>query len=83
MSWQGWLTHARVIRRRVSGAGASPRAVAVAASGGFRTPVRYQTNTVVYGPGGDRFGDHSRLGFPVTIAVLAAVILPVPIFWPL
>jgi di/tricarboxylate transporter len=40
-------------------------------------------NTMVYGPGGDRFGDAPRPGFPVPRTAFVAVILPVPIFWPL
>lgn len=66
--------------------GADPRpfaiALAVAASASFLTPIGYQTNTMVYGPGGYRFGDYSRLGFPLTVVVVITIALFVPIFWP-
>jgi di/tricarboxylate transporter len=50
-------------------------AVAVSASASFLTPIGYQTNTMVYGPGGYRFGDYVRLGLPLTIASIAACVL--------
>lgn len=52
-------------------------AIAVAASASFLTPIGYQTNTMVYGPGGYRFGDYVRLGAPLTIAMIAACVLTV------
>jgi len=68
-------------------AGLDPRpfaiAIAVAASASFLTPIGYQTNTMVYGPGGYRFGDYARLGFPLTVVVVVAIILIVPNVWPL
>jgi di/tricarboxylate transporter len=65
--------------------GADPRpfamAVAVAASASFLTPIGYQTNTMVYGPGGYRFGDFARLGVPLTVMVVATLVLGVPLMW--
>ncbi|HXG45263.1 MAG TPA: SLC13 family permease, partial [Gemmatimonadales bacterium] len=54
--------------------------VAVMASTSFLTPIGYQTNTMVYGPGGYRFTDYTRLGAPLTLVVMA-VILVVARFW--
>lgn len=58
--------------------GANPRpfalAVAVAASGSFLTPIGYQTNTMIFGPGGYRFGDYVRLGLPVTVLMAAGLV---------
>jgi di/tricarboxylate transporter len=66
--------------------GADPRpfaiAVAVAASASFLTPIGYQTNTMVYGPGGYRFSDYFRLGFPLTAVVVITIVAFVPMFWP-
>lgn len=66
--------------------GADPRpfaiALAVAASASFLTPIGYQTNTMVYGPGGYRFGDYARLGAPLTLTVVITILLIVPVFWP-
>jgi di/tricarboxylate transporter len=59
--------------------GADPRtfaiAIAISASLSFRTPIGYQTNTMVYGPAGYRFGDYWRLGMPLTIASIVTVVL--------
>jgi di/tricarboxylate transporter len=57
-------------------------AVAVSASASFLTPIGYQTNTMVYGPGGYRFGDYARLGVPLTVTVVVALVALVPIVWP-
>jgi di/tricarboxylate transporter len=58
--------------------GADPRAfavaVAISASLSFLTPIGYQTNTMVYGPGGYRFSDYLRLGAPLTIASVLTVV---------
>ncbi len=58
-------------------------AVAVAAATPFLTPIGYQTNLMVYGPGGYRFGDYLRLGTPLTVLVIVLVLALVPVFWPL
>lgn len=57
-------------------------AIAIAASASFLTPIGYQTNTMVYGPGGYRFGDYWRLGLPLTIAVVCVLVALVPVMWP-
>jgi di/tricarboxylate transporter len=68
-------------------AGANPRgfaiAVALAASASFLTPIGYQTNTIVYGLGGYRFTDYVRLGLPLTLTMIAVLVLVVPLAWPL
>lgn len=46
---------------------------AVAGSASFLTPVGYQTNTMVYGPGGYRFSDYLRLGIPMSILTVVVV----------
>jgi len=53
-------------------------AVAFGANCSFLTPVSYNTNLIVYGPGGYRFGDYLRLGVPLTLLYLgiAVVLLP-------
>ncbi len=56
-------------------------AVAVASSVDFLTPIGYQTNTMVYGPGGYRFGDYARLGAPLTVLVVAVIVVIVPMGW--
>ncbi|CAN5516246.1 hypothetical protein BH20ACT15_BH20ACT15_10240 [soil metagenome] len=48
-------------------------AIAVTASSSFLTPLGYQTNTMVYGPGGYRFTDYLRAGLPLNLVVIAAI----------
>ncbi len=56
-------------------------AIAVAASASFLSPIGYQTNTMVYGPGGYRFLDYARLGAPLTVIVIVATVLLEPALW--
>lgn len=58
-------------------------AVAVGASCAFLTPIGHQSNTLVMGPGGYRFGDYLYLGVPVTLVVLAAAVPLILVVWPL
>lgn len=57
-------------------------AIMIAASASFLTPIGYQTNLMVFGPGGYRFGDYARLGLPLVFIVAAITLLLVPIAWP-
>lgn len=56
--------------------------IMMAASASFATPMSYQTNLMVYGPGGYRFNDYLRLGIPLNIAMAIIAILLIPKFWP-
>ncbi len=53
-----------------------------AASCDFSTPIGYQTNLFVYGPGGYRFLDYMRAGIPLTIVLFIVSMILVPWFWP-
>lgn len=54
----------------------------MAASYGFATPIGYQTNLMVYGPGGYRFTDYTRLGLPLNVLLWAMTVLITPLVWP-
>jgi di/tricarboxylate transporter len=56
--------------------------VMVGASAGFITPIGYQTNLMVYGPGGYRWSDYIRFGTPLSIITGIATVLIVPRVWP-
>jgi di/tricarboxylate transporter len=49
----------------------------------FLTPIGYQANTLVWGMGGYKYRDFSRLGAPLTLATAVTVLILVPIFFPL
>lgn len=58
-------------------------AVAFGASASFLTPMGYQTNAMVFGPGGYRFVDYLRLGFPIKVVFWLVSVLLIPVIWPL
>ncbi|MDX5405845.1 MAG: SLC13 family permease [Chromatiaceae bacterium] len=66
--------------------GIDPRPLLVtvmfASSASFSTPIGYQTNTLVYGPGGYKFTDYLRIGLPLNISLAIVVSLTVPLLWP-
>ncbi|WP_227284148.1 SLC13 family permease [Boseongicola sp. H5] len=67
--------------------GVDPRplviAVMIAASASFATPIGYQTNMLVYGPGGYKFTDFMKVGIPLTLSLGLVVSAIIPLIWPL
>ena len=57
-------------------------AITVAASCGFATPIGYQTNLMIYGPGGYKFTDYVRYGGPLNLIVMALTVALAPLIWP-
>jgi di/tricarboxylate transporter len=58
-------------------------AIMIAASASFATPIGYQTNMLVYGPGGYRFTDFMRIGIPLNLSIGILASALIPIFFPL
>ena len=69
------------------GLGVDPRpfiiAVCFGASACFASPIGYQTNLLVYGPGSYRFGDYIKLGIPLNLLVILMAAWLIPLCWPL
>ncbi|MBS9405081.1 SLC13 family permease [Halomonas sp. TRM85114] len=81
------LLMAPIAASLASGFNASPdpflMAVAVSASCAFLTPIGHQSNTLVMGPGGYRFGDYWKLGLPLSLVVLVVAVPMILLVWPL
>ncbi|SMO65377.1 SLC13 family permease [Fodinibius sediminis] len=56
--------------------------IIMAASASFSTPIGYQTNLMVYGPGGYKFTDFTKIGLPLNLIVATITIILVPMIWP-
>lgn len=57
-------------------------AITIGASASFSTPIGYQTNLMVYGPGGYRFSDFMRIGLPLNVLFWVITVTLTPIFYP-
>jgi di/tricarboxylate transporter len=58
-------------------------AIMIAASASFSTPIGYQTNTLIYGPGGYKFIDFLKFGIPLNLSLAPIVSFIIPLVWPL
>jgi len=70
-----------------AGLGISPyplmMGIAMAASSSFTSPISHPANVLVMGPGGYTFMDYVKVGLPLTLVILAVLMIVIPIFWPL
>jgi len=66
--------------------GVSPKpfivGICFGASACYATPIGYQTNLLVYGPGGYRFSDYLKLGLPLNLLVIILASVLIPMVWP-
>ncbi len=56
--------------------------IMIGASASFATPIGYQTNLMVFGPGGYRFSDFFRIGLPMNAIIGITAVLLAPLIWP-
>jgi di/tricarboxylate transporter len=56
-------------------------AIMIGSAASFITPIGYQTNLMVFGPGGYRFSDYVKLGLPLSVLVWGTAALLIPVFW--
>lgn len=70
-----------------TGLGISPyplmMGIAMAASSSFTSPISHPANVLVMGPGGYSFMDYVKVGVPLTLMILALLMVVIPIFWPM
>ncbi len=70
-----------------AGLGISPyplmMGIAMAASSSFTSPISHPANVLVMGPGGYKFVDYIKVGVPLTLVILAVLMVVIPLFWPL
>ncbi len=67
--------------------GADPRAfvigVVLAASTSFLMPIGHQVNVIIFGPGGYKFSDYTKVGVGLNLLLLIVVLITLPLIWPL
>jgi di/tricarboxylate transporter len=56
--------------------------IMMGASASFATPIGYQTNMMVYGPGGYRFSDFLKIGVPMNVIMWMTASMLIPLIWP-